>query len=171
MPEDEKILKAMVSETRRDIIKTLSNGDRTPSDLSKILDKSKSTVVEHLNKLIGAGLVEKDEKDGRKWVFYGLTRQGESLVSKRPKKLVIMLSTIFLAVIGGVISLIKYSSSNLHKMANEKDVFRITEGAAADAMNSVNIPWLLYLSIALFSLALLGILALILMKRKKVVEI
>jgi DNA-binding transcriptional ArsR family regulator len=167
--EDEKVLKALVSDTRRDIVKKLSDGDRTPSDLSKMLDKSKSTIVEHLEKLVKAGLVEKNEKDGRKWVFYSLTRKGESYVSQKSKKLIIILSTVFISLLGGVFSLIKHLSKE--PMANiEPKLFRVTEGATADAMTSTT-PWFLYLSIGLFTLALVGIFVIILMKRKRLVDV
>lgn len=172
--EDEKLLKALVSDTRRDIIKTLSDGERTPSDLSRMLDKSKSTIVEHLEKLINAGLVEKHEREGRKWVFYTLTRKGESYVSSKSKQLIIILSSVFLSLLGGTLSLMKYLSQPSYRMANiEAEVLEktVSGGTAADVMTPSTPPWFLYLSIGLFVLALIGIFVIILMKKKRMVEI
>jgi len=168
--EDEKVLKALVSDTRRDIVKKLSDGDRTPSDLSKMLDKSKSTIVEHLEKLVEADLVEKNEKDGRKWVFYSLTRKGESYVSQKSKQLIIILSTVFISLLGGVLSLVKHLSKRVPMANIEPQFLRTTEGVAADAMTSTT-PWFLYLSIGLFFLALVGIFVIILMKKKRLVDV
>jgi len=171
--EDEEVLKSLVSDTRREI---LSEGDRTPSDLSRMLDKSKSTIVEHLEKLINAGLVEKIERPGYKWVFYSLTKKGESYVSKKDQRLVIILSTVFLSIIGGVFSMIGYLTQPSYRMAINDKTLEAPElvtnvgGGNADAMISAT-PWFLYLSIGLFVIALIGIFVLIMMKRKKNWEI
>ena len=172
--EDEEMFKALVSDTRRNIIKTLSEGDKTPTDLSRMLKKSKSTIVEHLEKLVNVGLVEKMERPGRKWVFYTLTRKGESYVSKKSHRLVIILSMVFLSLIGGSLSLVKHLSQPSYRMANipEKGLEAIANGgAAADAMTSGTSPLFLYLSIGLFVLALIGIFVIIIMRRKRSWEI
>lgn len=79
---DEEIYKALSSNTRREILSTLQEGDRTPTDISYKLNKSKATIVEHLDKLMEAKLVEKIEADGKKWVFYRLTSKAKSLLRK-----------------------------------------------------------------------------------------
>ncbi len=172
--QDEEILKTLVSDTRREIVKTLSEADRTPSDLSRMLNKSKSTIVEHLEKLINAGLVEKIEKPGYKFVFYSLTRKGESYVSKKSQRLVIILATVFLSLLGGVFSLVKYLSHPSYRMVDigEKVLEKtVSGGAVADAVIPKTTQWLLYLSIGLFTVALIGIFVLIIMKKKRMMEI
>ena len=47
--------------------------------MSRKLGKSKATISEHLDKLVEAELVDKIERDGKKWVFYSLTRKGKSV--------------------------------------------------------------------------------------------
>ncbi|VVB65519.1 von Willebrand factor type A domain protein [Candidatus Gugararchaeum adminiculabundum] len=69
--------KVLSSDTRQDILQELLEGDRTPTDLSSKLGKSKSTVVEHLDKMVEAGMIEKIERPGKKFVFYKLTRKGK----------------------------------------------------------------------------------------------
>lgn len=160
----DELLKALVSDTRRDIVKTLSNGERTPSDLSKMLKKSKSTIVEHLQKLMDAGLVEKMERPGHKWVFYSLTRRGESYVSKNSKKIIIILSSVFIGIFGGFLSLVQHLNSDPKQFIYvERDVIA--------AAQSTSTPWFLYLSILLFSLSLIGIFVLILTRRRRMFEI
>jgi DNA-binding transcriptional ArsR family regulator len=172
--ENDKLLKALVSDTRRDIVKTLSDGDRTPSDLSKLLGKSKSTIVEHLQKLIDADLVEKIERPGHKWVFYTLTRKGESYVSKKSQRLIIILSSVLLSIIGGIFSLIRYLSPLNTTKAGGRDLVsspQFLEEVAVTSGPSISNIWLLYLSIGLFVLALIGIFVLIIMKKKEMVKI
>ena len=172
--EDEELLKALTSDTRRNIVRTLSEGDRNPTDLSRLLKKSKSTIVEHLEKLMKAGLVEKNERPGHKWVFYSLTRKGESYVSKKSQRLVIILSSVFLSIIGGVFSLVGYlgKTSRVLSGGGEK-VMGFPEAAVGEVLNTVKstTPWLLYLSIGLFVLALIGIFVLIIMKKKRMFEV
>jgi len=172
--EDEELLKALTSDTRRNIVKTLSEGDRNPSDLSRLLKKSKSTIVEHLGKLMKAGLVERNERPGHKWVFYSLTRKGESYVSRKSHRLIIILSMVFLSLIGGSLSLVNYLSQPSYRMANIGEGIlekTLSEGVAADVMIPSTTPWLLYLSIGLFVLALIGIFVLIIMKKKRMFEV
>jgi len=172
--EDEELLKALTSDTRRNIVKTLSEGDRNPSDLSRLLKKSKSTIVEHLEKLMKAGLVEKNERPGHKWIFYSLTRKGESYVSKKSKRLVIILSSVFLSIIGGVFSLVGYLGKTSRALTSTGEkVMGAPEAAVDGSFNIVRLttPWLLYLSIGLFVLALIGIFVLILMKKKRMFEV
>ncbi|MEM5793258.1 MAG: ArsR family transcriptional regulator [Candidatus Aenigmatarchaeota archaeon] len=108
MKEDEKLLKVLVSDTRRDILKLLSEAKRTPSDISRLLKKGKSTIVEHLEKLVDAGLVEKQQKPGEKFVFYSLTEKGRSLISRKSRSLIIVLVTSIFSLITSIFYLRKY---------------------------------------------------------------
>ncbi len=81
-PDDADVYRALSSDTRMEILNTLLEGERTPTDISSKLNKSKATIVEHLDKLREADLVEKVEVDGRKWVFYKLTPRGKSIIKK-----------------------------------------------------------------------------------------
>ncbi len=81
-PGDADVYRALSSGTRMEILNTLLEGERTPTDISSKLNKSKATIVEHLDKLREADLVEKIEVDGRKWVFYKLTPRGKSIIKK-----------------------------------------------------------------------------------------
>jgi len=105
---DRDVLKILAVDTRMDILKELSKGSRMPSYLGKKLNKSDATIVEHLSKLEKAGLVKKVEVPGKKFVFYTLTEHGVGVVSTKTRRLVIILSTSILALIGGMMSFTGY---------------------------------------------------------------
>ncbi len=164
MRREEETLKTLNSETRRKIIKELSSGYRTPSDLSRILRKSKSTIVEHLEKLMNAGLVEKKQRPGRKWVFYSLTDRGERLVSPKTNKIIIILSITLLSILAGSFSLFNYLRQPilLAEPLAEKAV-----GEGREILIGARNPIFLYVSIGLFAVSMIGIISLMLMKRKR----
>jgi len=91
MEIDRKTLKALGADTRMDILKSLKERRKTPSELAKELNLSPPTILEHLSKLEGADLVKREET-GHKWVYYNLTRKGLNLVKPRfPTQFVIVL--------------------------------------------------------------------------------
>jgi len=106
MDKKNDILKISASEAKMNIIRELSKGQRTPSDLSKILKKSKSTVVEHLDSLVSLGLVNKIEQKGKKWVFYSLTKDGYDIIQVKPKASPFILASSLLSIILGFAFLI-----------------------------------------------------------------
>jgi len=78
--DEAEMHRTLSSETRIALLRELRQRDLTPTDLSLRLGKSKATVVEHLNKLVEAGFVEKKEEEGKKFVFYRLTRKGKAVL-------------------------------------------------------------------------------------------
>ncbi len=99
------MLKILSVDTRMNIIKLLSEGDRTPSFIGQKLNKSESTIVEHLDILVKADLVKKTEQPGKKWVFYSLTETGKRIVSKpipfgKTKLVIILVSTLVIFAAG-----------------------------------------------------------------------
>lgn len=72
--------KVLASETRIEILRELNKGERTPSFLSARLGKNASTIVEHLDKLSEAQMIEKIEERGKKYVFYRLTGKGKTFL-------------------------------------------------------------------------------------------
>ncbi len=79
-PQAERLLE---NETRAGIMEELESADKIPTDLSAKLGKSKATIVEHLETLLGAGFVEKLATPGKKFVFYRLTRKGKQALLRR----------------------------------------------------------------------------------------
>ena len=65
-------LKAIVVESRLNILKLLSEKSYTLTDIANLLEIKPSTVKEHLDILVKAGLITKEETE-RKWKYYSLT--------------------------------------------------------------------------------------------------
>jgi len=151
---DRDVLKVLSVETRMDILKELSQGSRTPSDLSKRLGKSGATIVEHLDNMAKVGLVKKIEQPGKKWVFYTLTERGYGIVSSKSRRLVIILATSLLSLAGGFVSLMKYSSQ--FGYFGEKMAAPVAERGFTQVAQVPQSHVFLYLSIALFTISLAG---------------
>jgi len=149
---DRDVLKVLSVDTRMDILKELSDGDRTPSDLGKRLNKSDSTIVEHLNALCKHGLVKRIEQPGKKWVFYTLTERGYGVVSSKSRRLVIILGTSVLAFFGGIYSLMQYSTRAGYLAT--KDVMQAPLAGEGGPVVSL-IPSYLQISAALFAISLI----------------
>jgi len=108
MEIDKKMIKALSADTRLDILKSLKQRRKMPSELSKELKLAGSTVVEHLRKLEDAGLVERQER-GEKWIYYDLTDKGKNLVQpKMSVQFVLMLALGVLFVFGGLANIRNY---------------------------------------------------------------
>jgi DNA-binding transcriptional ArsR family regulator len=75
-PLEPEIVKLLSNQTRFGIMQELSMADKVPTHLSEKLGVSKPAIVSHLADLIDAGLVEKIEEPGRKFVHYRLTQKG-----------------------------------------------------------------------------------------------
>ncbi|MBI2543357.1 MAG: winged helix-turn-helix transcriptional regulator [Candidatus Aenigmarchaeota archaeon] len=157
---DREVLKVLSADTRMDILKELSQGDRTPSDLGKRLKKSDATVVEHLEVLIKAGLVKKIEQPGKKWIFYTLTERGEGIVSSKSRRLVIILGTSLLSGAIGLGAFGKYALDQSmfygaqSMTAAEKIAFPATQ---VTGIVTAQAPWLFYASIIFTIIAVAGI--------------
>jgi DNA-binding transcriptional ArsR family regulator len=106
---DREVLRVLSVDTRMDILKMLSEGARTPSFIGKKLNKSDATIIEHLDKMAKAGLVSRTVSPGKKWIFYGLTERGSGIVSSKSRRLVIILATSFITLLGGAASLSMYA--------------------------------------------------------------
>ncbi|VVC02325.1 Bacterial regulatory protein, arsR family [uncultured archaeon] len=77
---EDPTMKLLANETRAGIVRQLAEADRIPTDLALQLDKSKAAISEHLDILVGEGLVERIEEPGRKFVFYRLTQKGKQVL-------------------------------------------------------------------------------------------
>ena len=107
---DQESFKALASEVRVDILKKLDERRQTVTDLSGLLNLSKPTLLEHLEKLQAAGLVKRVD-EGRKWIYYELSQKGRKLLHPEKVAIVLALSTaIVLAGIGGFFLLASLTS-------------------------------------------------------------
>lgn len=101
---DRQTFKTLASDSRVDIIKFLDERRMTLSELADRLDLSVSTVKEHLDNLVSAGLIEQKD-EGRKWKYYELTSKGEGIVNPVDTRVVIVLGVSFLLMVGSVYGL------------------------------------------------------------------
>jgi DNA-binding transcriptional ArsR family regulator len=82
---DKDTLKALVVDTRLNILKLLHKRKYTLSELSKILNLSASTIKEHLDILCKVDLAKKEDNN-RKWKYYSLTYKGLNLINPSETK-------------------------------------------------------------------------------------
>jgi DNA-binding transcriptional ArsR family regulator len=95
---DRETFKTLASGTRIGILKSLGVRRKTLSELAKEHGMSVSTVKEHLDNLVGAGLIiQKD--DGHKWKYYELTKKGRAVLNPEDKKIWILLSLSAIAML------------------------------------------------------------------------
>lgn len=79
---DLETLKTLSAKTRLLMLKALAARRKTPSEMSKELKVSPSTVLEHIARLKNAGLVSRVET-GHKWVYYEITEKGLNIIQPK----------------------------------------------------------------------------------------
>ena len=122
---DQNTIKALASQTKLNILKSLSEKPRTLSELAKELNLKPSTVKEHLDTLESVALIEK-EKTTRKWKYYYLTRKGYSIVKPAGKNFTLMLfSSLLFTILSGFLMLKRLISKPLQSavMLNNETKF------------------------------------------------
>ncbi len=97
---DEDTAKVLSSDTRKEILELLNERNMTVTELSRKLGLSKSTVHEHLSKLVETGFINKLNEEGRKWVYYELTEKGRDLVGNKVKKVLVFTSAALTGILG-----------------------------------------------------------------------
>lgn len=105
---DRETFKALASDTRLDILKTLDGKNMGLNEIAKVTNLNKATLHEHLTKLHEAGLIKRNEREGHKWVYYTLTWKGESLLHPENTKIVVLFALTFVALWVGLVQLIWY---------------------------------------------------------------
>ncbi len=105
---DMSSFKALASDTRLNILKSLDGKKMNLKDISKETELNKATLHEHLNKLSEAGLVKRIERKGHKWVYYKLTWKGEGLLHPENTRIVVLFSLTFIALAAGIVQFIRY---------------------------------------------------------------
>lgn len=97
---DRETFKALASETRLAVLRALDERRKTGSELARELDLNKATVHEHLQLLADVGLVKKLD-EGRKWIYYELTWQGQRLLHPEATTTFSVLLGLSVAAAGG----------------------------------------------------------------------
>jgi DNA-binding transcriptional ArsR family regulator len=103
---DRKAFKALASDTRVSILKSLKRQRKTLSELASEFSMSVSTVKEHLDHLAAADLVSQRD-DGHKWKYYELTIRGKNVLSPGETRIWVILSASVLAACGVVYDMVQ----------------------------------------------------------------
>jgi DNA-binding transcriptional ArsR family regulator len=110
---DMNAFKALASDTRLDILRSLDGKKLSLNDICKTTNLNKATLHEHLAKLHEAGLVKRNEREGHKWVYYKLSWKGECLLHPENTRIVVMFTTTFLILTVGIIQLVSFVKGRL----------------------------------------------------------
>ena len=102
---DRESFKALASEVRVEVLKQLETRRMTVTDLSNAMNLAKPTLLEHLERLVSAGLVTKLD-EGRKWIYYELTRRGRTILHPHQVKIMISLALSFVLVGAGIVAVL-----------------------------------------------------------------
>ena len=116
---DKETFKALASDTRLDILRTLDGKRLGLNEISKVTNLNKATLHEHLTKLHEAGLVKRHEREGHKWVYYRLSWKGESLLHPENTRIVVLFTMTFIALWGGILQLITFVKGSVIEGGHE----------------------------------------------------
>jgi DNA-binding transcriptional ArsR family regulator len=105
---DMSTFKALASDTRLDILRSLDGKKMSLKDISTATKLNKATLHEHLAKLHEADLVKRKERQGHKWVYYKLSWKGECLLHPENTRIVVLFATTFITLCVGIIQLMLY---------------------------------------------------------------
>lgn len=144
---DSETFRALSSETRIRLLRLLENGRRTLTDLSSETGLAKPTVQFHLENLMKVDLILK-ENEGRKWLYYSLTRKGRSILNPGVKKIqiILALSVTFLGI--GIAMLSSYA---LGGEVPQKAV----SGMTSEPVQSLLVSWQLIAGIVMIVSAII----------------
>ena len=104
------VVKALASPTRIAILRHILDGETTPSDLSHALDKAKSTITSHADTLEAAGLLKRDQEDGRRRVIYEPTATARAIANGETRHVEFAITTAVLAGATGVFTAVQPTS-------------------------------------------------------------
>jgi len=109
---DKDSFKALSVDTRLNMLKLLSEKNHTLSELAESLGNSNSTIKEHLEVLVKAGLI-KQKDEGRKWKYYKLTFKGKKVVNPEETKVFFAFVISIISAIGSLFYLFKPLSNSV----------------------------------------------------------
>ncbi len=127
--------KALASDTRLEIIRSLDGKKMNLTELSKETNLNKATLHEHLTKLSEAGLIKRIQRKGHKWVYYKLSWKGESLLHPENTKIVVVFVMAFTILAAGFIQMYFFVTSSL--IPSEVNEFGIKSVPLSESMDSL----------------------------------
>ena len=166
MEIDFDTVKALSSRTRIKILNEAMAHQPTPTQISDSIGRSKSTVSSHLKKLTEAGLLEKEEAEGRRRVVYKPTDKARSIVKGKDRKVKFsILSTVSTAWIGAALTLNSLNkTTSSYKDRGGMGSMAMDQGAEAAAKANEGLMTvlgsedaLLFAGVGFFSISILGL--------------
>jgi len=140
MEINKQTLKALSSDSRLAIMKSLTERRKMSAELQRQLNLSGSTIVGHLGILEQSGLVKRIET-GHKWIYYDLTKKGLDLVKPSfPVQFVLMLTLGVVLVFGGFV---KYSINTFAPLQMEAAPKLAVGGESAIESVSATVDWVM----------------------------
>ncbi|MDY6771672.1 MAG: winged helix-turn-helix domain-containing protein [Candidatus Nanohaloarchaea archaeon] len=127
-------IKALSSATRIKILDRLLDQEATPTALSDDLGKSKSTIASHLSILVDAGLVEKDEEEGRRRVLYHPTSKAKTIVKGRERKIKFSVASSIVSgilLLGTALTFIRQRAASQAEQTAQAAIGTLDAGGAA----------------------------------------
>lgn len=167
MELDFESVRALSSPTRIRILSAVMEKERTPTELSRELGKSKSTISSHLSHLEDAGLVVKDAEEGRRRVTYAASRKAEAIVKGKERKVKFSVVSSVVTGIAGIVllgnHLVPFGPQNTFTAQSQSLAMESGGDAAATATREApgllaSEPFLLGLGAIALVLALVSIL-------------
>ena len=132
---DKIAFKALASETRLDILRTLDGKKMGLKDISSATNLNKATLHEHLTKLHEAGLVKRKEREGHKWVYYKLSWKGASLLHPENTRIVVLFSATLISLFFGVIGIINFARDKFLAAESSDMMFKAGPEPVEDTLN------------------------------------
>lgn len=184
---DKDTFKALSVDTRLNILKLLTQRRYMLSEISEKLGNSNSTIKEHLDVLVKAGLIKQID-EGRKWKYYKLTFKGKRVVMPQEIKVFFTFIVSSLAFVGTGILLLQKLLFNTGvfgarsmMVANDAGAETFVQKAAPMMAKAVpvaadeaiplltpHIPWYMYI-IPMISLAIVCFSMGYLLKKKNII--
>lgn len=154
MELNKNMMKALASNTKTSVMKSLLVRNKTSAELSRELSLAPSTMAQHMKELELIGLVERINSEN-KWIYYKLTQTGKDVIKPRvPMKITILLSAGLLMIAGSFAGFI----SNMYSA----QMLKSTESAAAIVEDySRQTGFLIDMNLIFISLFIIGLLVVI----------
>ncbi len=101
-----EMLRAINADSRISILKALLQRQKTQSELAAELRVTAPTVLEHMNQLEKARLIEMvPEYADKKWKYYRLTKTGRGIVEGKRMNVILLLTSLSAVITGALIAL------------------------------------------------------------------
>ncbi len=132
---DKEVFKALAGDTRIAVVKALLERRKTQSELAKELGLAAPTIKDHVDILMKAGLVREIET-GHKWKYIELTVKGKSLLQPSDKRILVLLGTSLIGILGAGFLAVHNWTSQVGQYAAENGDFAMQKMStgANDAM-------------------------------------